>query len=191
IENRDVGDDTNNHGHAHARSNVELGAGDPQTEKHSSHGEYREQQHREGNAKTFVKKEQKKKNEKNCCDQNDGETAEGDLLLFVKSAESVEHIAWNHVRSGKRTFHITDRRAEIATTDAPGHCNHPFEIVAHDFRFAADRNERGYSLEWKQVAIRRAQKEIVDVADGVASVSRDPDAHADQFWPLLNVSRHI
>src|SRR6266700_323170 len=98
-----------NHGHTHARSNVELSAGDPQTEKHSSHGKYRDQQHREGNAKTFVKKEQEKKNEKNCCDQNDGETAEGDLLLFVKPAESVEHVVWNDAGFGQSAFHIANR----------------------------------------------------------------------------------
>src|SRR5213075_574244 len=80
-------------------------------------------------AKTFVKKDQEKKNEKNCCDQNDGETAEGDLLLFIKSAKSVEHAVWNDAGFGQSAFHIADRRAEIAAADARGHCDHVFEIV--------------------------------------------------------------
>src|SRR5207249_1087839 len=123
--------------------------------------------------------EQKKKNEKNCCDQNDGETAEGDLLLFIKSAKSVEHVVWNDARFGKSAFHIADRRAEIAATDARGHGDHAFEIVAHDSRFAADRSESGHSRQRKEVAVRRRQKELVDVPHGFAGVPRKPSADAD------------
>ena len=86
---------------------------------------------------------------------------------------------WNDAGFGQSAFHIADRRAEIAATDARGHGDHAFEIVAHDFRFAADRSESGHSLQRKEVAIRRAQKQIVDVTHGFAGVARNPNADAD------------
>ena len=113
------------------------------------------------------------------------------MLLFVKAAESVEHVAGNDVGSGERPFHIAYRRAEIAAADARGHCDHAFEIVAHDLGLAADRDERGHAFERKQMAVGRTQKEIVDVAHGFARVSRNPNADADQLRPLLNMGGHV
>src|SRR5436189_2487397 len=116
---------------------------------------------------------------------------EGDLLLLVKAAESVDHVVGNYAGSGERPFDIAYGRTEIPAADARGHCDHPFEIVAHDLGLAADRDERGHAFERKQMAIGRAQKEIVDVAHGVARVSRNPNAAADQLRPLFDVWRYI
>src|SRR5204862_1563778 len=76
--------------------------------KNASYCEYRDEQHCKSDAETFVKKKQQQKNEHDCCEKNhilatcactscgrtsaatqtlDSETAEGDLLLFVKSAD--------------------------------------------------------------------------------------------------------
>ena len=41
------------------------------------------------------------------------------------------------------------------------------------------------------MAVGRAQKKIVDVAHGVARVSRNPNTDADQLRPLLNVGGHV
>jgi len=71
IENRDLGDDADDHGHAHARGDVELGAGGPEADENSRDGEYRNEQHRKCDAETFVEKKQKQKNEHDCDDQND------------------------------------------------------------------------------------------------------------------------
>src|SRR5207248_2866519 len=127
VKNRDLRNDADDHGHAHSRGDIELGAGYPEADENSSDREQRDEQHREGDAKTFVKKKQKQKNQKDCRDQNDGETAEGDLLLFVKSTEIVEHVVRNHTRTREFAFYFANSRAEVATADARGHRDHAFE----------------------------------------------------------------
>src|SRR5205807_8071699 len=100
-------------------------------------------------AKTFVEKKPKQTNKKDRCDQNDSETAEGNLLLFVESAKCVKNVARNRLRVGEFLFHFANSRAKVAAADARGHRNHAFEIVAHDFGLAAQRNERGHTFQRK------------------------------------------
>ena len=112
-------------------------------------------------------------------------------MLLVKTAEGVEDVARNHSGARELAFDFLYGRAEIASADASGHRNHAFQIVAHDLGLAAQGSERGHALKWKQVAIGCAQKEIVDVAHGSARVARDPNAHADQLRPLLDVRGYV
>ena len=121
----------------------------------------------------------------------DREASKGDLLLFVKAAEGVKDVTWNHSGTGELAFDFRHGRAEIASADASGHRDHAFEIIAHDLGLAAQGSERGHALKRKQMAIGRAQKEIVDVADSFPHVARDPHAHADQLRALLNVGGDV
>src|SRR5207244_12673005 len=143
--------------------------------------------HGKGDAETFVKKKKKQKNEYNRGNQNDGKTTEGDLLLFVKSAETVEHVVRNHVGADEFLFHFANRRAEIAAADARGYRNHALEIVAHDFGLPAQRNERGDAFQRKQMTVRRTQKQIVDVAHGFAAVRRIRNATPNWIAFLCNM----
>src|SRR5205823_3565046 len=186
IKNRDFSDNADDHGHAHARGDVEFGAGEPKPQINPSDREYRDEQHGAGDAKTFVKKKQEQKDEHDGGKQNQGQAAEGDLLLFVEATESVEDVVRNHAAARQRSFHIAHSRSKIPATDARGDRDHAFEIVAHDFRLAVERGQGGDALKGKEMAVGRAEKKIVDVAHGLARVARNPNAHADEFRALLN-----
>src|SRR5260370_28689917 len=108
------------------------------------------------------------------------------LFQLIKAVEDAKNVIVTQSGARARALHHFDSRAEIASADASGHCDHAFQVVAHDLGLAAQGSERGHALKWKQVAIGRAQKEIVYVAHGFARVARDPNAHADQLRPLLN-----
>ena len=100
-------------------------------------------------------------------------------MLFIQSAESVEHIIRNHLRAREFALHFANSRAEVAAADTRGYRDHPFEVVAHDFGLATQRYESGHSFQWKEMAVWRTQKQILDVTHGIASVARNPNADAD------------
>ena len=112
-------------------------------------------------------------------------------MLFVKSAEGVEDVVWDNPRVREFLFHFPNSRAEVAATDARGHGDHAFQIVAHDFGLTAERSQRGDALERKEMSVGRAEKEVVDVTHRLARVLRNPNAHPDEFRLLLHVRCHV
>ena len=113
------------------------------------------------------------------------------MLLFIKAAEGVKHIARNHTRARKFAFHFANSRTEIAAANPRRHRDHALEIIAHDFRLAGNRGEGGHAFQRKQVSVGRAQEEIVDLTNGFAGVARNPNTHADELRPFLNARGHV